>query len=120
MPWLIGARRAKELVYTGFDRVEASTAAAIGLVNRVVPRSDLTAETMRLAGQLASADPRVMYLTKRAINASWETAGFREALRRGVELGALIESEPAPERVEFERIAREEGLPAAIRWRDER
>lgn len=120
LPWLVGARRAKELVLTGFERVDATTARDIGLVNRVVARSDLEAETMALARQLAVVDPEVMSLTKRAINASWVEAGFRSALQRGVELGGDIETLRSPERVEFERIAAERGLKEAVRWRDAR
>ena len=75
---------------------------------------------MRLARELAVVDPEVMTLTKRAINRSWEVAGFRQALIEGVELGAEIESTRSPEREEFDRIAAEQGLKAAIRWRDER
>ena len=120
MPWLIGARRAKELIMTGHDKLEATEAQQIGLVNRVVPREDLEDETMRLAGELAVVDPAVMTLTKRALNRSWEAAGFREALIAGVELGAEIEAIRAPEREEFERIAAELGLKEAIRWRDQR
>jgi enoyl-CoA hydratase len=120
MPWLIGARRAKELVLTGFDRLDASTAAQIGLVNRVVGRDRLRDATMELARALATVDPEVMRLTKRAVNGSWEAAGFRVALRAGADLGDEIEASKAPERLEFERIAREEGLAEAIRWRDGR
>ena len=120
MPWLIGARRAKELIMTGHDRLDAVEAHRIGLVNRVVPRHDLEAETMRLARELAVVDPVVMTLTKRAINRSWEAAGFRQALIEGVELGAEIEVTRAPEREEFDRIAAEQGLQEAIRWRDQR
>jgi enoyl-CoA hydratase/carnithine racemase len=120
MPWLIGARRAKELVLTGFDRLDAATALDYGLVNRVVPRDRLREETMALAQQLAVVDPEVMRLTKRAINAAWEASGFRSALRAGVEIGAEIESARSPERVEFERIAGEHGLKEAVRWRDAR
>ena len=120
MPWLIGARRAKELIMTGHDRLDAVEAHRIGLVNRVVPRHDLEAETMRLAQELAVIDPVVMTLTKRAINRSWEAAGFRQALIEGVQLGAEIEATRAPEREEFDRIAAEQGLQAAIRWRDQR
>ena len=65
-------------------------------------------------------DPAVMTLTKRAINRSWEAAGFRQALIEGVELGAEIEATRAPEREEFDRIAAEQGLQEAIRWRDQR
>jgi len=54
----IGARRALELGLTG-DSIDARTALAWGLVNRVVPRAELVAETERLAraasrGSLAS------------------------------------------------------------------
>jgi len=120
MPWLIGARRAKELILTGHDRLDAVEAHRIGLVNRVVPRQDLEAETMHLARELAVVDPAVMTLTKQAINRSWEAAGFRQALIEGVELGAEIETARAPERQEFDRIAAEEGLKEALLWRDHR
>jgi enoyl-CoA hydratase/carnithine racemase len=54
----IGARRALELGMTG-DSIDARTALAWGLVNRVVPRAELVAETHKLAraasrGSLAS------------------------------------------------------------------
>ena len=61
-----------------------------------------------------------MQTTKRAMNQSWEAAGFREALLAGVELGGIIETERVPEREEFERIVAEQGLGEAVRWRDER
>lgn len=120
LPWLVGARRAKDLVFTGFDKLEASAALEIGLVNRVVDRESLVESTMELARQLAVVDPEVMALTKRAVNAGWETAGFREALRLGVEIGGEIETLRSPERVEFERIAAERGLKEAVKWRDGR
>lgn len=120
LPWLVGARRAKELVMTGFDKLDATSARHLGLVNRVVSRDDLETATMELARQLAVVDPEVMALTKRAVNAGWESAGFRQALRRGVEIGGEIENLRSPERVEFERIAAEQGLKEAVRWRDGR
>ena len=75
---------------------------------------------MRLARELAVVDPVAMTLTKRALNRSWEAAGFRNALIEGVRLGAEIESARVPEREEFDRLAAESGLKAAIRWRDQR
>lgn len=120
MPWLIGARRAKELVFTGFDRLDAATAATYGLINRVVRREDLADATAELAGQLAKVDPEVMRHTKKAINSGWQRAGFREAMVDGADLGALIEGSRSPERVEFDRITKERGLREAIAWRDSR
>ena len=120
LPWLIGARRAKELVYTGFDRMDAATAQDIGLVNRVVPSADLEEETLRLARQLSTVDPDVMRLTKKAVNAAWEASGFRDALLTGVRIGGDIENLRSPERIEFEEIAATKGLREAVRWRDSR
>ncbi len=120
MPWLIGARRAKELVFTGFDRLDAATALGYGLVNQVVPRGDLEEKTMDLARSLAVVDPEVMRLTKQALNAGWEESGFREALATGLDIGIEIETTRSPERVEFERIAAERGLKDALEWRDAR
>jgi enoyl-CoA hydratase len=120
MPWLIGARRAKELVLTGFDKLDAATAMEYGLVNQVVARADLEVATMDLARSLAVVDPDVMRLTKQALNAGWEESGFREALATGLDIGIEIETTRSPERVEFERIADEQGLKEAIRWRDAR
>ncbi len=120
MPWLIGARRAKELVMTGFDRLDAATALEYGLVNRVVPRDDLETATLDLARSLAVVDPDVMRLTKLALNAGWEESGFRQALVTGLDIGIEIETTRSPERVEFDRIAADQGLKEAIRWRDAR
>jgi enoyl-CoA hydratase/carnithine racemase len=120
MPWLIGARRAKELLLTGDDRVSAAEALRLGLVNRVVPREDLEAETLALAKRIAVTDPVALSLTKRAINRSMEVAGFREALAANIDLDAIIEAAETPERKEFNRIREVQGLKAAIAWRDER
>jgi enoyl-CoA hydratase len=118
MPWLIGARRAKELLFTGQDRVAADEALRMGLVNRVVPGDQLEEETLVLARQIAVLDPVTISLTKRSINRAWEAAGFRQALMANVDLDAEIESADVPERQEFNRIRAEQGLKAAIAWRD--
>lgn len=120
MPWLIGARNAKELLLTGEDRIPADRALRLSLVNRVVPADRLEDETLALAREIAVLDPVAVSLTKRAINRSWEVAGFREALRANVDLDAAIESAEVPERKEFNRIRAEQGLKAAIAWRDAR
>jgi enoyl-CoA hydratase len=120
MPWLLGARRAKELLFTGEDRLPAEEALRLGLVNRVVPRDRLEEETLRLARTIAVLDPVAISLTKRAINRAWELAGFREALRANVDIDAVIEAAEVPERAEFNRIRAEKGLKAAIEWRDAR
>jgi enoyl-CoA hydratase len=120
MPWLVGARKAKELLLTGDDRIPAEEALRIGLVNRVVPRERLEGETLTLARRMAVLDPVSLSLTKQAVNRSLEAAGFREALWTNVDLDAVIEAAEVPERREFNRIREERGLKEAIRWRNER
>jgi enoyl-CoA hydratase/carnithine racemase len=120
MPWLVGARKAKELLFTGEDRIPADEALRIGLVNRVVPSDRLDEETLALARRIAVLDPVAVSLTKRAINRAWDAAGFREALASNVDIDAAIESAEVPERQEFNRIRAERGLKAAIAWRDAR
>ena len=120
MPWLLGARKAKELLLTGEDRINAPEALRIGLVNRVVPADQLSDHTLDLATSIAKLDPVAISLTKRSINRSLEVAGFREALMANVDLDAIIESAEVPERREFNRVREEQGLKAAIAWRDAR
>ena len=120
LPWVIGVRAAKELLFTGEDRIPAGEALRLGLVNRVVPRDRLDDETLALAEEIAKNEPFVVQTTKRAVNRVWEVAGFRAALEANTELDTVIETANLPARDEFRRITQEQGLKAAIAWRDAR
>ncbi len=67
LPALVGAARAAEMAFTG-RKVDAETALAWGLVNRVVPPGELLEETMTLASELAALPTRAIGLSKRAFN----------------------------------------------------
>ena len=120
LPWVIGVRAAKELLFTGEDRVPAPEALRIGLVNRVVPREALDEATLMLAEEIAKNEPWVVQATKRSVNRVWEVAGFRAAMEANTEIDVMIESANLPARDEFRRITQEQGLKAAIAWRDAR
>jgi enoyl-CoA hydratase len=120
LPWVVGVRKAKELLFTGEDRVGAEEALRIGLVNRVVPRDDLEAATLALAEEISKNEPFVVQTTKRAANRAWDVAGFRAAMAANTELDVMIETANLPARDEFRRITQEQGLRAAIAWRDAR
>ena len=118
LPWVVGVRKAKELLFTGEDRVPADEALRIGLVNRVVPRDELDDATLALAKEIAKNEPFVVQMTKRAVNRAWDVAGFRAALAANTELDVIIETTNLPTRDEFRRITAADGLKAAITWRD--
>jgi enoyl-CoA hydratase/carnithine racemase len=120
LPWVVGVRKAKELLFTGEDRVPADEALRIGLVNRVVPRDRLDEETMVLAEEIAKNEDFVVQSTKRAVNRVWDVAGFRAAMEANTELDAIIETANLPARQEFREITQRDGLKAAIAWRDAR
>lgn len=120
LPWVVGVRTAKELLFTGEDRIPADEALRIGLVNRVVPRDELDEATLALADEIAKNEPFVVQTTKRAVNRVWDVAGFRAAMAANVELDTIIETANLPQRDEFRRITQEQGLKAAIAWRDAR
>jgi enoyl-CoA hydratase/carnithine racemase len=62
---VIGRKRALEMLLTG-ELVDARTAADWGLINQVVPASDLPAATRRLAARVADASSLVVALGKQA------------------------------------------------------
>jgi Enoyl-CoA hydratase/carnithine racemase len=78
-PWVMGLRKAKELLYTG-ERIEAQEALRIGMVNRVVPRAELEQASMALAQRIAQAAPFGLHLIKRSLNRTADAQGFRTAL----------------------------------------
>jgi enoyl-CoA hydratase len=120
LPWLTGPKKAKELILTGHDRLDASEAAALGLVNRVVPAGKEFETAMAVARDIAVMDADAVRLTKEAINRSYEIMGMGEALKMALDVDVEIESLDTPDRRTFTEISRKEGLKAAIAWRDAR
>jgi 2-(1,2-epoxy-1,2-dihydrophenyl)acetyl-CoA isomerase len=66
LPRLVGPAKAAELFFTG-EMISAAEAAQLGIVNRVVLRDALAAETKKLAAQLAAAPPMAASAVKRAL-----------------------------------------------------
>jgi 2-(1,2-epoxy-1,2-dihydrophenyl)acetyl-CoA isomerase len=67
LPTLIGLGRAAELAFTN-QPLDADHAHAWGLVNRVVPRQQLDAQSFAWAQELAHTPTKAVGLTKRAFN----------------------------------------------------
>ena len=120
MPWLVGPKLTKELLLSGDDRLSAERAERIGLVNRVVAGGTHVDEALALATRIAALDADAVVRTKAAINRGFEIMGLHRALRAGLDAAVEIESMETPSRAEFKRRVREQGLKAALAWRDGR
>lgn len=66
LPRLVGRTRALELIFTG-ERLPATDAAALGLVNRVVPLPELLPAAEALGRTIAEKAPLAIALAKRAV-----------------------------------------------------
>lgn len=78
-PWDLGVRRTKELLWTA-EWLGAEQAEELGLVNHVVPRAELMASALELAGRIAAQDPFTAAMIKRSVNQAQDQQGFRNAI----------------------------------------
>jgi enoyl-CoA hydratase/carnithine racemase len=116
MPFVVGLKRAREMLYFG-DPIDAQTALRYGMVNRVVPRAELEAATLRYARRLALISPEALAATKLAVNRGADAAGFRNAIRAGLDVLAPLYAARTEVGMKFDEIREKEGLGAALRWR---
>ena len=119
MPWVLGMKHTKELLLLG-ERVSAAEAFRMGLVNRVVGADRLMDEANKVALRMASLPALAMKQNKEAINRAYDMRGLLGNIEYGQEMFCLTSMAQSPEGQEFRKIAREQGLKAAIRWRDQR
>ena len=118
LPWVTGPKQAKELLLSGNDKISAQRAYDFGIVNRVVPDGEAFDTALAIARDMSLAATHSVRLTKQAINRSYEIMGLRPALQAALDIDTLIESTLTPEKIEFKRIRDEQGLKAALTWRD--
>ncbi len=91
---LVGLGRAADFVLTG-DEWDAATAERYGLVTRVVPAELLTAESARLARQIAGFSGPALRLQKELIRA-WTGEAVDRAIERGIDSLARAYETPNP------------------------
>jgi len=120
LPWLIGVKQAKQMLFTGADQIPAQRAYEMGLINEVVAPGTHLDRSMEIAAAIANSASLSVRMTKQAIHRSMDLRGMRHALLGAVDTAVLIESSCGPERTEFNRIRSSDGLKAAIAWRNAR
>jgi enoyl-CoA hydratase len=79
IPWDIGVRRAKELVFES-RFITAEEAARYGLVNRVLAPADLERETFAWARRVAENSPEALRMAKIQMNKAQDAQGFTNAV----------------------------------------
>ena len=87
-PWLVGMRRAMELMLTG-DAMSGREAAEWGFATRAFPAGELEARTLEFAERAAKIPTELQQLNKRSVHRAMEIMGARAAMRAGTEIQAL-------------------------------
>jgi 2-ketocyclohexanecarboxyl-CoA hydrolase len=110
---VVGEKRAREIWFL-CRRYDAVTAERWGLVNRVVPASELAGEVRRWADEMLALSPTALRFLKQSFNADTEhLAGIGQLAFSG--LGLFVESEEAEEGV---RAFSEKRAPDFARFRE--
>jgi enoyl-CoA hydratase/carnithine racemase len=116
MPAIIGYKKARELLYFG-DAIDAATARELGMINRVVPLSELREKSLAWAKRLSLISPEALYATKLAINRGADAAGFSNRIHIGLDVVAPLYATHTEFGQRFREIVEAEGVSAAVRWR---
>jgi enoyl-CoA hydratase/carnithine racemase len=97
LPGLIGAGRARRLVYTG-ESISAADAERWGLVDRVVAGGDLNDATDAWVRAIGGAGPEAIRLQKSLIR-QWEAMPLGDAIQAGVSCFARAYESDEPRRL---------------------
>jgi enoyl-CoA hydratase/carnithine racemase len=79
LPRIVGAGRAKELIFTAAT-IDADDAERIGLAEHVVPEEELDERVREVAEQIAAQPPLAVRAAKRAVNAAMSGTSIRDGL----------------------------------------
>ena len=115
MPLKIGAAATKELLFTG-DTIDAAEAARIGLIAHVVPADELDERVAAFCQRVALNPLDVLTVHKHVTNRWSEVMNVRLAAFEGAEYDSIAHMTPSMG--EFSRRTHEDGLRAALAWRD--
>jgi enoyl-CoA hydratase len=116
MPWFIGLKKARELLYFG-DTIGAREALTLGMINRIVARDELPAQALKFAQRLALIAPEALAATKLAINRGAEAAGLRNAINAGVDVVGPLYAARTAAGEKFRAMVETDGLGAALKAR---
>jgi enoyl-CoA hydratase len=114
-PWHLPMTKAREFAYVG-DSFTGRDMATMGWATYAVPADELADFTTRFAKRMGNIDNDMLMYSKRAVNRQYEAMGIRNGLMSGTDVEAMSKHRPAAG--EWSRRLREDGLKAALEWRD--
>ena len=115
--YMVGPQWAKRLLLTG-DMIDGRAAERIGLVMQAVPSQQLEDEVHQLASSIALVPYDLLAQNKSICNKATELMGRTILQELARESDAIAHKSPAA--LEFSRLAKEEGLKAALAWQNEK
>jgi enoyl-CoA hydratase len=114
-PWIVGLRRAMELMLTG-DHMSGTEAAESGFANRAFPAQELEENVLRIAERVALTPSDLQQFNKRAVHRQMDAMGIRAGIRAGTEMQQLAFFSDTT-RAYFKEM--QKGLTQALSKRDE-
>jgi enoyl-CoA hydratase len=86
--WELGARKAKEMLFTG-RFIDAPEAERLGMVNRIVPLAELDTATFALAEEIARMNPYGVQMAKRVVNQTMDMQGQMNAMQAAFDVHSM-------------------------------
>ena len=87
-PWIVGLRRAMELMLTG-DHMSGKEAAESGFANRAFAEDELEEKVLGIAERVAMTPTDLQQINKRAVHRQMDAMGIRAGIRAGTEMQQL-------------------------------
>lgn len=113
-PWIVGMRRAMEMMLTG-DHISGLEAVECGFANRAFTEADLEHEVLHIAQRVAMTPSDLQQINKRAVHRQMDAMGIRAGIRAGTEMQQLA-TYTATTQAHLAEIR--EGLTQALSKRD--
>ena len=113
-PWIVGLRRAMELMLTG-DHMSGLEAVESGFANRAFPEAELEENVLKIAERVAKTPSDLQQINKRAVHRQMDAMGIRAGIRAGTEMQQLA-TYTATTQAHLAELR--EGLTAALSKRD--
>lgn len=114
MPWIVGMRKAKELLLTG-DTVDAQEAFRIGIFNKVVSDEQLMDAALAMAEKMASVPSSALKITKVTINKIYEMMNLKASLDYNIESAiAMFFLNQEQQIAEVSKAVKEKGIKALL------